>query len=377
MIHETQSLTKGGKESGPPPARAKRCQSNGQRISLGWWCVPVLTGALAVSVLGGSISPQVTAVPLATLPRGLSSLFPVPLNNPMTHEKVRLGRRLFFENELSANRSLSCASCHQPGLAFADDQPRTPGIDGRAGRRNVPSLFNAAYQRTMFWDGRAQSLEQQALLPITNASELGNTLDIAVRRLAAKGDYPDLFRAAFGSEDITSRGIAQALASYQRTLVSADSRFDRYRQSGDESLLTGSEHRGLTLFRTKARCAHCHEEPLFTDHHFHNTGVGWKDRDNPDLGRFEWTRRDEDRGRFRTPSLRNVSRTAPYMHDGSLATLEEVIEFYGRGGRVNPYQDGAMQRLDLSDAEKRDLLAFLKTLEGTGVHFHNMTGHEP
>ena len=298
---------------------------------------------------------------LPVLPLGLNSLVPVPIDNPLTPEKVELGRRLFFDPGLSRDGTISCASCHQPEKAFTDGRALAVGIEQRVGRRNVPTLLNGAYGKTMFWDGRAASLEEQALVPLTHPNEMDNSLEGIVERLREDGVYPGLFEPAFGSAEVTPRRIAQALASYQRALVAGDSPFDRYLILNDESALSDAARRGLALFRGKARCSHCHDGPLFTDQKFHNTGVGWGN-EPPDLGRFEFTGIEEDKGRFKTPTLRNVTLTAPYMHDGSIASLEEVIEFYNRGGQPNPSLDPTIRPLNLSAQEKSDLIAFLRSL---------------
>lgn len=298
---------------------------------------------------------------LPVLPLGLNSLVPVPIDNPLTHEKVELGRRLFFDPGLSRDGMISCASCHQPEKAFTDGRALAVGIEQRVGRRNVPTLLNGAYGKAMFWDGRAASLEEQALVPLTHPHEMDNSLESIVEHLRADGVYQSLFDSAFGSAEATPRRIAQALASYQRSLVAGDSPFDRYLILNDESALSDAARRGLALFHGKARCSHCHEGPLFTDQKFHNTGVGWG-IEPLDLGRFEHTGDEADKGRFKTPTLRNVTLTAPYMHDGSIASLEEVIEFYDRGGQPNPSLDPTIRPLNLSAQEKSDLIAFLRSL---------------
>ncbi|MBI2926121.1 MAG: cytochrome-c peroxidase [Verrucomicrobia bacterium] len=286
---------------------------------------------------------------------------PVPLDNPLTAEKIELGRRLFFDPGLSRDGTVSCATCHQAEKAFTDGRRIPLGIEQRAGRRNVPTLLNCAYGKSLFWDGRVVSLEDQALLPLTNPTEMGNTLEAILERLRSDSTYLRLFGAAFGEGPITDHQVAAALASYQRTLVAANSPYDRYVLLKDETALSEPARRGLELFRSKARCAHCHEGELFTDQKFHNTGVSWG-KEPLDLGRYEHTRREGDQGKFKTPTLRHLTLTAPYMHDGSLATLEDVIDFYDRGANPNPHLDGAIQPLNLSAAEKADLLVFLECL---------------
>jgi cytochrome c peroxidase len=286
---------------------------------------------------------------------------PVPPNNPLTEERIALGRRLFFDSGLSRDGAVSCASCHQPEKAFTDGRVVSLGVGNQATRRNAPTLLNCAYGTSMFWDGRVATLEDQALIPLTNPREMGSTLEAVLDRLNGATAYRALFKAAFGAEQVTPARLAEALAAYQRTLVAANSPYDRYVLLKDETALSEHARRGLGLFRSKARCAHCHEGELFTDQRFHNTGVSWG-KEPLDLGRYEHTRREGDQGKFKTPTLRHLTVTAPYMHDGSLATLEDVIDFYDRDANPNPHLDGAIQPLNLTASEKADLLAFLDCL---------------
>lgn len=303
-------------------------------------------------------SPLVLAIPL-----GLSALMPVPSDNSLTAAKTALGRRLFFDKRLSRDGRVACASCHKPEHGFADDRPVSIGVGGRTGRRNAPSLLNRAYATALFWDGRAASLEEQALAPMVNDAELANTYEEIARRLGGDPSYVRAFREAFGEGAPTSARAAQALASFTRTLLSGASPADRYERLGDTRALSPAAARGLVLFRGKARCEVCHDGPLFSDGRFHNTGVSWG-RLPLDRGRFEVTGLEVHRGAFRTPSLRHVSRTAPYMHDGSLSTLAEVVGFYDRGAGPNPDLDGLIRPLGLTAGERRDLLAFLEALTG-------------
>ena len=286
-------------------------------------------------------------------PLGLDIYMPVPTTNPLTREKISRGRQLFFDKRLSRDETLSCASCHQPKLAFSDGRAHARGIDGAEGTRNSPSLINRGYGEVFFWDGRAQSLEELALQPILNPRELDNTESELERRTG--------MRAA---------DVAAALASYLRTIRSGDSRFDRY-AAGQTGVLNALEKEGLAVFRGKGGCTSCHIGPNFTDERFHNTGVAWRDGRLTDEGRFALSEIERDRGAFKTPTLRDIVRTAPYMHDGSLATLDDVIEFYSQGGRRNPYLDPAIAARNLTVQEKLALAAFVRTLtgrlrEGTG-----------
>lgn len=322
------------------------------RLSL----LPALAlGACATGWLGSGPRQEAYRVPV---PLGLDLVAPVPEDNALTPAKVALGRKLFFDPELSADRTLSCASCHQPSRYFTDGRARAVGIGGTEGKRNVPSILNAAYGRSFFWDGRAASLEEQTLQPIQSAAELALPLRELERRLRERDDYREAFREAFEGEATSADRLSRALATYVRTLRSGDAPIDRFLH-GDTTALSVDARRGFRLFVGRANCGICHLAPLFTDHGFHNTGVSWG---SSDLGRFAVTGRDEDRGAFKTPSLRNVAETAPYMHDGSLATLEEVIEHYAAGGTPNPALDEEVRPLDLAPSERRQLIAFLEAL---------------
>ena len=287
---------------------------------------------------------------------------PVPEDNPLTGEKVALGRQLFFDRRLSRDRSLSCSSCHDPQRAFTDGRAVSTGVFGRKGQRSVPTLVNRGYGRSHFWDGRMKSLEEQVLQPIQDANELDMTLEEVVRRLKRDAKYRELFQRTFGRE-IHEDDIAKALASYVRTVLSGNSPVDRYLY-GERGALSPSARQGLQFFRGKGNCTACHVGPTFTDERFHNTGVAWRNGKLLDPGRFVVTGKEEDRGRFKTPTLREVARTAPYMHDGSLKTLKDVIEFYDRGGNPNRYLDPEIKPLRLTAEEKEALLAFLKALSG-------------
>jgi cytochrome c peroxidase len=263
---------------------------------------------------------------------------PVPDTNRLTREKVALGRRLFFDKRLSRDGTLACASCHVPKRAFSDGRPVARGVGGVEGTRNSPAIVNRGYGSMFFWDGRAKTLEQQVLEPILNQKELALT-------------QPELERRT----GLEAAKVRSALASYIRTIRSGDSRFDRY-GAGKTSALTELEKAGLGVFRGNGNCWVCHTGPTFTDERFHNTGVAWKDGRLLDEG--------AGKGDFKTPTLREVARTAPYMHDGSLTTLEDVIEFYDRGGRANPNLDPAIKPLRLTAGEKTALAALLRALNG-------------
>jgi cytochrome c peroxidase len=298
------------------------------------------------------------------VPMGLDRYVPVPPDNPITPEKTALGRRLFFETRLSGDGRTSCATCHQPSRRFTDGRRVARGVFGREGQRNTPSILNRAYGRSAFWDGRAETLEDQVRVALTGDRDLGLSLEEAVARLTRDPEYSLAFLAAFG-EPVTALRIAQALATFVRTQLSGNSRFDRF-LTGDVRALRPEERRGLEVFSGRARCARCHAGPLLSDESFHNTGVAWKDARFADPGRAAVTGSDRDRGAFKTPSLREVARTAPYMHDGSMARLTDVIEFYEAGGRSNPNLDVDIRPLKLTGDEKAALLAFLRSLSGAG-----------
>ena len=270
-------------------------------------------------------------------PLGLDAYMPAPADNPLTRDKVAFGRRLFSDRRLSRDRSLSCASCHDPKRSFTDGRSVAQGIGGKKGPRNAPTLVNRGYGASHFWDGRAPTLEKQVLGPIFNPIELALT----PRELEARFKMPPA-------------EIAKALASYVRTIRSGNSPFDRY-INGNREALSEEARQGLDLFRGKANCSACHSGPTFTDERFHNTGIAFREGARPDDGRYKVTGRSEHKGAFKTPTLREIARTAPYMHDGSLATIEDVIEYYDGGGKANPGLDREVRPLRLNAGEKKAL----------------------
>jgi cytochrome c peroxidase len=298
------------------------------------------------------------------VPIGLDRYVPAPVDNPITPAKIALGRRLFSEKRLSKDGQTACATCHQPSRQFTDGQIRARGVFGREGRRNTPTILNRAYGQFAFWDGRAATLEDQVRNAVMGDSDLGLSMEEAVARLSGDGGYAREFRTAFGAP-VTAAGIARALATFVRSRLSGNSAFDRF-LTGDASALGAEERRGLELFSGRARCARCHAGPLLSDEAFHNTGVAWQDGRFLDQGRAAVTGRVGERGAFKTPTLREIARTAPYMHDGSLARLSDVIEFYDRGGRPNPNLDPEIRPLRLTAGQKAQLLAFLRALNGAG-----------
>jgi cytochrome c peroxidase len=297
------------------------------------------------------------------IPLGLDSYMPIPEANPLTSKKAALGRELFRDPLLSRDHQISCATCHDPARGFSDNRTVAAGVFGRQGNRRVPRIVNRGYGKAFFWDGRIATLEEQVLQPILSAKEMDLTLEEAVARLNGVSRYRQLFSEVF-ERDISAPDLARALASYVRTILAGDSPYDRHLQ-GNAEALSEEARQGLRIFRGKGNCTLCHLGPNLTDEGFHNTGIAWREGRFDDDGRYIVTRNDSERGSFKTPTLREVARTPPYMHDGSLATLEEVIAYYDRGGNRNPQLDPEMRPLGLTEEEKRALAAFLRSLSGT------------
>lgn len=313
-------------------------------------------------------------------PLGLPPV-PIPPDNPPTAETVALGQRLFFDKILSRDRSLSCASCHDPKHGMADPNPNSNGYRDQKGNRNAPTVLNAAYASPLFWDGRAPTLEKQAEGPVENPIELAHSLIGVERRLMSNPTYVALFAKAWGPVPITYELAAKSIASYERTLVSGNSPFDRYYFGGDKSAMNASAIRGLKLFLDPslraANCISCHRiddtHATFTEARFHNTGVAFDPATGKikDPGRAAINGDGRLNGGFRTVTLRNIALTAPYMHDGSMKTLEEVIDFYFEGGRTNGSISNDMPQPGLPDIPKdqqaqakKDLVEFMKALTG-------------
>ncbi|MBI4971670.1 MAG: c-type cytochrome [Candidatus Omnitrophica bacterium] len=297
-------------------------------------------------------------------PLGLDpDAYNVPEDNPITPEKIELGKMLYFDKRLSVDSTVSCATCHDPHLGFTDQDPVSEGFHQLTGTRNAPTVINSAFGLFQFWDGRAPSLEEQAKGPIQNSVEMAHSLEGATKRVAEIEGYKKYFKAAFGTDEVDIDRIVKAIATYERTVLSGNSAWDRYVYNKDDSALSESAKRGLNLFEGKANCTKCHVGFNLSDGIFHNIGVGMKAED-PDLGRFKVTNEEKDKGAFKTPILRDLQRTHPYMHDGSQKTLEEVVEFYDKGGEPNPWLDAQIKPLNLTKEERADLVAFLRSLEG-------------
>lgn len=300
--------------------------------------------------------------PETRIPVGLPSELATTLEADLAY--TRLGREMFHDPILSRDRSVSCASCHDPNRGLSDAKPLSLGIDGQFTERNTPTLLNRALGQHFSWDGRADSLETQVLLPIENPLEMGIAVDEVVARLQSIPEYATKFQA-LGFEKPTREALAKVLAAFVRAQIVGDSPVDHFR-AGDGAALAEDARQGLWLFESRGRCWRCHSGPNFSDESFHATGIGAKDG-QPEEGRFRVTRDESDRGRFKTPTLRGLAQTAPYMHDGSLATLRDVVEFYSRGGNADaiPHPDPELTKLDLSEDDKRHLIAFLEALSET------------
>jgi len=335
-------------------------------------------------------------------PLGLPAV-PIPSNNPVTVEKIALGRKLFYDRRLSLNNTFSCAMCHVPEQGFTHNELATSvGIEGRSGRRNNPTLYNIAYAKILFHDGREDSLEQQVWGPLLAHNEMGNpSPGIVLRKIRALADYNGLFESVF-NQPLNMEMVGMALATYQRSLNSANSPFDQWHFGKKENAVNDATKRGFRLFRGKARCIACHsinkDHALFTDQLLHNTGHGFRvstevrpakqmitiapghtieiesdlfdsvsEKKPNDVGLYEITQNPADRWKYKTPSLRNIALTAPYMHDGAFKTLKEVIEFYNLGGVPNEDLDPLIKPLKLSNSEQSDLLTFLNSLTGSNV----------
>lgn len=318
-------------------------------------------------------------VPNASAPFGMELYFEEAPVQPVP-ARVRLGRWLFYDRRLSADGTVSCATCHRPEHAFSEPVPVPTGVAGRRGRRKTPSLVNLAVReqlmaplandpgQTFFWDGRATTLETQVLMPIADPDEMGLDHPVMITRLSTISGYRRLFHQVFGSETMTADHVAAALADYVRTRMSGNAPYDRWNYGRDAGAVSAAAKQGSDIFFFKGRCAMCHTGLNFSDGLFHNLGVGWdlRSRRFTDEGRATVTGAAADRGAFKTPGLRDLGRRAPYMHDGSLSTLRDVVEFYNRGGIRNPALSPRIGPLGLTPAEVEALVAFLRTLDGEG-----------
>jgi cytochrome c peroxidase len=281
----------------------------------------------------------------------------IPSDNPLTREKLELGKQLYFDPRLSRDDTISCASCHDPAKGWSNGERFATGVRDQVGGRSAPTIINAGYGMFQFWDGRAKHVEGQALGPIQNPIEMDLTLEELVEKLNKIDGYRTQFQAVFGT-DVTAENIAKAIGAFERTILSGNAPFDRHK-AGEQDALSEAARRGMDVFFNVGRCSVCHAGAQFTDGAFHNIGVGIND-EKVDVGRFEHSKLLGDRGAFKTPTLREIARTAPYMHDGRLATLEEVVEYYDKGGEPNPQLDEEVFPLELTDQQREDLVTFLK-----------------
>jgi cytochrome c peroxidase len=295
------------------------------------------------------------------VPLGLPPL-PVPDDNPITPEKVELGKLLYFDKRVSKDGTVSCATCHDPKMAWAEHMPTSEGIGHQKGGRNSPTVINAAYATSQFWDGRAKTLEEQATGPVENPIEMGHQMEAVVDAFSKIPEYQERFQKVFGT-GVTKEGFAKAIAAFERTVLSGDSAYDRF-AAGDQNALTDAQKHGWELFREN--CSSCHAQPLFSHYRFFNAGVGM-DKPNPDEGRKKVTGKDSDLGKFRTPALRDVAETYPYFHDGSAAKLEDAVALMAAGGKDNPNLSEMLKSVrdtKFSEQDLKDLVEFLKALSG-------------
>lgn len=325
-----------------------------------------LIGILAYFACAAGAQLSAQTVDALRIPLGLGKMR-APRDNPVTEEKIELGKQLYFDPRLSRDNTVSCASCHDPNKGWSNGERFATGVRGQKGGRSAPTIVNSGFQHFQFWDGRAAQLEGQALGPIQNPIEMDMTLDELVERLNGIEGYRAQFQSVFGT-DVTPDGIAKAIASFERTVLSGNSPYDRYR-AGDETALSDAAQRGLEVFFNRGHCSACHAGANFTDGAFHNIGIGMGD-ETPDAGREVHSGLEGDRGAFKTPTLREISRTAPYMHDGRLATLEDVVDYYARGGTPNEWLDEEIYSIELTPEDKTDLVAFLKEALGSEEYPH-------
>ncbi|WP_126651898.1 cytochrome-c peroxidase [Chryseobacterium aureum] len=296
-----------------------------------------------------------------------------PENNPYSEDKMELGKMLFFDPRLSKSGQISCANCHKPEIGWSDGSRVSIGHDRQSGTRNAPALVNIGYAKTFFWDGRSATLEEQVKVPVENPVEMNLHMSMATKNIRKIKDYQPFFVKAFGNAEVTEDRIVKAIATFERSLISPPSRFDEF-VSGKKDILTDSEINGLHLFRTKANCINCHNTPYFSDQKFHNLGLTYYGSPYEDLGRYLVTKKNEDVGKFKTPTLREVSENKPYMHNGLFPELANTLMMYNagmgkeipKGEQINdpkfPRKSRMIEKLNLTDDEVFDIVAFLKTL---------------
>lgn len=293
---------------------------------------------------------------------GILPASPAEAKRDSLREIIELGKILFFDPRLSSSGKISCASCHQPELHWTDGKERSVGHEGTITKRNAPTIQNSWFYHRLFWDGRSRDLQDQAFAPIVSESEMNSDMPDVMRKLRSISGYRELFKKAFGSEEIGPDRMTEAIAIFEKTIVSGKSRFDQFLE-GDTKALSNSEIRGLHLFRTRARCINCHYGPLFSDNSFHNSGFS-----NNDAGYYKVTHKDEDSAKFKTPSLRDVTKTGPWMHDGGMKDLPQIISSYSHA-QFPAGTDPLIKPSGLSAREQKDLLNFLQAISAEPLPF--------
>lgn len=293
---------------------------------------------------------------------GILPASPIEMQKDSLQAKIELGKILFFDPRLSGSGKISCASCHQPELNWTDGKEKSIGHEGAITKRNAPTIQNSWFYHRLFWDGRSRDLQDQAFAPIVSEVEMNSDMPDVMRKLRRIGGYKELFKKAFGSDEIGPDRMTEAIAVFEKTIVSGKSRFDQFLE-GDTKALSNSELRGLHLFRTKARCINCHNGPLFSDNSFHNSGFS-----NNDAGYYKVTHKDEDSAKFKTPSLRDVTKTGPWMHDGNMKDLSQIVNRYSLA-KFPPGTDSLLKPTGLSSKEQKDILNFLTAISATPVPF--------
>lgn len=334
-----------------------------------------MMGLVMMALIGIGSEPGVASTPGMITVDGhtipdigpLPTAVPAPPTNLNYSAKISLGKQLYFDGRLSQNNAISCAFCHNPVAGFADPNQTSVGVGGKRGGRQAPTVYNTAFNPFQFWDGRAGSLEEQAIGPIHNPIEMAETHENVVVKLGKIKGYREQFQSALGT-GVNIQGIAEAIAAYERTIISTNSAFDKF-VLGDPKAMGEDAQRGRAVFKGKGRCILCHNDSNFTDNQFHNLGVPQVGPMEEDLGRYNVTLRESDKGAFKTPTLRSITESAPYMHDGAFKTLEEVIDFFDNGGNANPQLSPLMKPLGLTPQEKTDLIAFMKALTGEPIPF--------
>jgi len=342
-------------------------------LSIKRYCGLLMTALILTDCSPTSEVRELTTTPTTSAPYQLD--FPlgldegsaiIPENNPLTEEKIELGKQLYFETKLSIDESISCASCHIPENGFADPEQFSTGVGGKKGGRQAPIVFNRIFTLQQFWDGRAATLEEQALGPVQNPIEMAMPdIETLAKRLESDANYVSLFKGAFPPEgSITADHIAKSIASFERTILAGNSPFDRFK-AGDTNAMSAAAQRGYEIFKNekKGNCETCHVGFNFSDENYYNLGIGMKSN-KPDLGRYTIQKLEGYQGAFKTPTLRQITETAPYMHDGSQKTLKEVVSFYNKGGHSNKWLNSKIKPLNLDKNEEQDLIEFLKALSG-------------